>query len=538
MSHSPLITLFIWSQFTQSQLQSLYPIAAAFAIGGLLVGLILMWLILRVKISSLRVQHEEQSRSSRKKIAELEASAANLDSELSELHGTESILLKRQGELEASLTSHKRRHEEQQKLLNNMEEHLANSFRTLSNEALKSSREQFLSLAQETLKSQQEEAQGAFEKRHRAVEELIQPVAESLEKVQSRVGEMEAARENAYGSLLEQVKELAVSQASLNQETHRLTRALRQPSGHGQWGEIQLKRCVELAGMQEHCEFVPSDGQDNLRPDLVVRLPLGQRVIVDSKAPTSSFLEALEAENDSDADTHLVRHAEKVSQHIDHLASGSYRQQFDNKLEFVVLFFPSEAFFSSALNQDPSLIEKGVERGVILATPTTLIALLRAVAYGWRQENLAENARQILALGGDLYQRLNTLTERFGSLGHALDHTVAEYNEAMASLKSDVLPGAHRFHELGAPESAQPLGELPRLQITGDVPSRKPETTPFPAEEIDFATPRNTSSTPSSEDRFEGFVTEPEAKDDGAPENDSGEKAKTAADDLRAALDK
>ncbi|MGJ8723793.1 MAG: DNA recombination protein RmuC [Roseibacillus sp.] len=506
---------------------------------GFLAGLFLMWLILRAKFATLKVRHEEQARTAEKSIAALEAGSANLESDLEELRNTESILLKRQGELEANLTGHKRRHAEQQQLLNDMEARFTNTFRTLSNDALQNSQKQFVTLAQQAMRATQEEAQGVFDKRHIAVEQLIAPVAQSLEKVQSRVGEIELARENAYTSLLEQVRHLAESQASLNQETHRLVKALRQPSGRGQWGEMQLKRCVEMAGMQEHCEFLNNPAANGnkdalitstqLRPDLLVKLPGQQQVVVDAKAPMGAYLDALEAEDDQERDTLLIRHAQQISEHIQKLASPDYLEQFDTAPEFTVLFLPSESFFSAALNHDPALIEKGVDQGVILATPTTLIALLRAVSYGWRQEALAENARQICILGGDLYQRLTTLTEHFSNMGQSLDNTVNVYNQAMSSLETKVLPGARKFEELGAANANQPIAELPRLQVQARNLTISNEQEFSPALDS-FA------SESVSEEQFEGFTAEkPEPEIEQEAEKES--KANAAADDLRAALE-
>lgn len=530
------------SQITQEQAQQFQ---IYFQIGcgvfGFLAGLFLMWLILRAKFATLKVRHEEQSRTAEKSIAALEAGSANLESDLDELRNTESILLKRQGELEANLTGHKRRHAEQQQLLNDMEERFTNTFRTLSNDALQSSQKQFVTLAQQAMRATQAEAQGVFEKRHVAVEQLIAPVAQSLEKVQSRVGEIEVARENAYTSLLEQVRHLAESQASLNQETHRLVRALRQPSGRGQWGEMQLKRCVEMAGMQEHCEFLNNPAANGnkdalvtstqLRPDLLVKLPGQQQVVVDAKAPMGAYLDALEAEDDQQRDTLLIRHAQQISEHIQKLASPDYLQQFGTAPEFTVLFLPSESFFSAALNHDPSLIEKGVDQGVILATPTTLIALLRAISYGWRQEALAENARQICILGGDLYQRLTTLTEHFSNMGQSLDNTVNVYNQAMSSLETNVLPGARKFEELGAANSDQPIADLPRIQSQARSLT-VPVTLKAPAAIDNFAQPE------VSNEQFEGFIAnEPQAEADELEEGEKESKANAAADDLRAALE-
>ena len=537
-----VIALPVPAALTPAELTAVY-IQIAFLTFGFIAGLFMMWLFMRAKFMQLRTRLEEQKRADQKSIADLEAGSANLESDLEELRNTESILLKRQGELEANLSGHKRRHAEQQQLLNDMESRFANTFQTLSANALRDSQQQFVTLAQQALRATQEEAQGVFDKRHIAVEQLITPVAQSLEKVQSRVGEIEQARENAYTTLLEQVRHLAESQSSLNKETHRLVRALRQPSGRGQWGEMQLKRCVEMAGMQEHCEFLNNSQansnkdaeatSDQLHPDLLVKLPGHQQVVVDTKAPMGAYLDALEAEDDQERDTLLIRHAQQISEHIQKLASPGYLKQFDTAPEFTVLFLPSESFFSAALNHDPALIEKGVDQGVILATPTTLIALLRAVSYGWRQEALAENARQISILGGDLYQRLTTLTDHFSHMGRSLDNTVQVYNQAMSSLETKVLPGARKFEELGAVNADQPIADLPRLQVQARNLSITPDEEFTPAlEDLDLEDAENK--------QFEGFIIEEEAEATETPEppEESKEnKANAAADDLRAALE-
>lgn len=528
----------------------------------------MMWLIMRAKTIALKARHEEQTRSNNKSIADLEAGSAHLESDLEELRNTESILLKRQGELEANLTGHQKRHAEQQQLLTDMESRFANTFRALSTDALRDSQQQFVAIAQQALRVQQEEAQGVFDKRHIAVEQLITPVAQSLEKVQSRVGEIEQARENAYTSLLEQVRHLAHSQASLNKETHRLVRALRQPSGRGQWGEMQLKRCVEMAGMQEHCEFLnnasASSNKDaevtssQLHPDLLVKLPGQQQVVVDTKAPMGAYLDALEAEDEQERDTLLIRHAQQISEHIQKLASPDYLQQFETAPEFTVLFLPSESFFSAALNHDPSLIEKGVDQGVILATPTTLIALLRAVSYGWRQEALAENARQISILGGDLYQRLTSLTEHFSHMGQSLDNTVQVYNEAMSTLETKVLPGARKFGKLGAANAEQPISQPPRLHIQahnltindGDEIKEEEEIAIQPVV-VEESTPslQELATEEAKDEQFEGFLVDQQQEEVEIPQpevakepvveeelDSKANKANAAADDLRAAL--
>jgi len=353
------------------------------------------------------------------------------------------------------------------------------------------------------------------------VEQMVKPVASTLEKVEQRIGELEKAREGAYASLKEQVKHMADTQQGLQKETSQLVKALRQPTGRGQWGEMQLRRVVEMAGMQEHCDFqtqvntTDSDGK-SLRPDLVVSLPGGQKIVVDSKAPMAAYLDAIETDDDKEREIFLARHASQVRTHIQQLSSKKYQEQFEQTPEFVVLFLPNEGIFSSALGQDSTLIEQGVDQGVILATPTTLIALLRAVAYGWRQESLAKNAQEISMLGRELYNRLNTFTGHIDKIGSSLKASVNHYNKAVGSLERNVLPGARKFQELGsAPantEVKEPslINEITR-QPQGQDPLSIPTETDHPLEPIDsLAGDENANdfSKDSLADEFEGFTAD------------------------------
>ncbi|MDA7672580.1 DNA recombination protein RmuC, partial [Akkermansiaceae bacterium] len=431
-----------------------FTLIAASAVGGFL----LAFLILMVRLSSVNATAREREKGSMKAIAELEAAEAGLKDDLTELRHAESILLKRQGELEHQVQALQTRHLETSDLLNTVEARFTDTFKALSSDSLKVSQQQFLQLAKSTFQTEQKEAQGELSKREQAVAHLVKPVAESLDKMQSRIGEIEKAREGAYATLKEQVTQLHSSQLGLQKETSQLVKALRQPTGRGQWGEMQLQRVVEMAGMQQHCDFTTqttttTDEGKKLRPDLIVNLPGGKKIVVDSKTPMAAYLDALEADNDDERAAHLVRHAAQVSTHIRQLASKNYQAQFQPAPEFVVLFLPSESFFSAALTQDSSLLEQGVDQNVILATPTTLIALLRSVSYGWRQEALAENARKISDVGRELHKRLATFSAHLSKVGRALDTSVKSYNSAVSSLETRVLPSARKFENLEAAES-------------------------------------------------------------------------------------
>jgi DNA recombination protein RmuC len=361
----------------------------------------------------------------------------------------------RRAAADANLEQERKAAQEKLAVLKDAQDRLTDTFKALSSEALKSNNQSFLELAKSRLETFQQAAKGDLEARQKAVDEMVKPIRESLEKVDGKLGELEKSRLSSYAALNEQIRGLVETQLPrLQSETANLVKALRQPQVRGRWGEIQLKRVVEMAQMLEYCDFVEqetrSTEESRLRPDMIVRLPGGKQVVVDAKTPLAAYLEAAESPDEAVQKAKLIDHARQVRDHMSALGRKAYWDQFQPSPEFVVMFLPGEMFFSSALQQDPALIEYGVNEKVIPATPTTLIALLRAVSYGWRQEALARNAQQVADLGKQLYERIASLADHWGAVGQRLEQAVKSYNDSVASLENRVLVSARRLRELKA----------------------------------------------------------------------------------------
>ncbi len=385
------------------------------------VAAVLVWLWARSRTAALAVRQRL-----------LEEQLAKSEAELAALRLERDDLKTQVARLETGLTA-------ERDALQQAQARLTDTFKALATDALRSNNDEFLKRAGET---------------------LVKPVAESLKDVREKISELEKTRASAYGSLSEQLKSLALAQASMQTETTKLSTALSTTKTAGTWGELQLRRVVELAGMVEHCDFTEQEVAGGQRPDLIVHLPFGQEIVVDAKAPTDAYREAASTSDPKVRAAKLLEHAAKVRGHVDALSAKAYWEQFQPSPEFVVLFLPGDQFLAAALEADPALLDRAIRSRVLPVTPSTLIALLKAAAYGWRQESVSKNAAEISELGRQLYDRIATYVEHFEKVGHSLDAAARSYNAAVGSLEGTLLPGARKFADLGAKGAK----ELPAIE--------------------------------------------------------------------------
>ncbi len=447
------------------------PLLAAFG-GGLLLGGLLtgLWLASRLRPQAQRAE------------ATVDELRKQLDLE------REALVSVRQAWAEAQLarvTAETRMEDttrqilEQKALLDHTRQELMGSFQALSGEALKQNNEAFLKLAAVSFEALHVKADSDLVQRQRAIDGLVRPLQESLQRYDQQLLQLEQSRQSAYGGLDQHLRSLAESQQRLHQETGNLVKALRAPTVRGQWGELTLKRVAELAGMVDHCDFAEqlsaTGDEGRVRPDMVVQLPGGRQIIVDAKTVLSAYLDAHEARSEAEQTEALRRHAAQVKSRMDELSLKAYWTQFDRTPEFVVLFLPGEQFLGAALDHNPRLIEEGFASGIVLATPATLMALLRAVAYGWRQDQMTAHAEEAGRLGKELYERMAVLAQHMNDVGQALGKSVSAYNRAAGSLETRILPAARRFKDLGVSSDR----DIPILEPTEVVPRK---TLPFEME--------------------------------------------------------
>lgn len=409
---------------------------------GAAIGGIIVWLITSGRAKGSEAVNSELRKQMQHTADELNKTRGELDVE-------------RQAKVEAltRLESIQKNYKEQKELFDIMKKEMSDTFNALSSAALKSSSEDFLRLASESLGKVVSDTKGKLGEHRAAMDGMIKPLSDSLKRYEEQIKHMEQSRHKAYGSLEEQLRTLAVTHENLQQQTSNLVSALRKPEVRGRWGEMQLRRVAELSGMSMHCDFTEQESVDTdkgkVRPDMIVHLPNEREIVVDSKASLEAFLNATAASTEDERKNHMKKHSQQVRAHMNRLASMEYWSQFKKSPEFVILFIPGESFLSAALEADTKLMEDGIQKKVILATPTTFIALLRAIAYGWRQEQMTKNAQVISEHARELYNRMGTLAQHFENIGSNLEKCISAYNRAVGSLESRVLPSVRRFKELG-----------------------------------------------------------------------------------------
>lgn len=427
------------------------------AVGGLLFG-VLQLIKARAATQAAGFAHKE---SEEHKQRFLEAAAL-----LKETQTRHHDLTLRCARFEAELQHQKTLHDERVQTLQQAEHKLSHAFQVLSADALRQSSESFLQLAHNVFKQHEEKAQGDLAMRHEAVHNLIEPIHKSLDKVQERIQDLEKQRVGAYHGLQEQISLLFDAQKKLQAEAGNLAMALRSPTTRGRWGELQLRRVVELSGMLAYCDFDEQIGlgvDGRLRPDMIIRLPGKRSIVIDAKVPLQSYLDAVDCPDEDRRRDFYKQHATQVRKHVVALGQKAYWEQLEGSPEFVLLFLPGESFFSAALQADPSLIEIGADHRVLIATPTILIALLRTAAYAWRQEDIARNAQDISRLGKELYQRICDMSGHVAEMGKSLGGAMQSYNKMVGTIESRVLVSARRFQDLKADDPKKEIKEAPVL---------------------------------------------------------------------------
>ena len=440
--------------------------------------------LLRQALAGDKAALEERARGLEQKTTELQGALAQKETALEQLRADLGRVRTEFARLETLLAEERKAAEEKVRLVTEAGQKMSAAFKALSADALKNNSQSFLQQVQQTLQTVQAKNEAKLQEQQQQLSATVNPLKDSLLKMDEHIRTLEKERGQAYGGLTEMVKSLAQSQEKLQSETGKLVKALRAPQSRGQWGEFTLRRVVELAGMTEQCDFVEQESvateTGKLRPDMLVRLPGGKQVVVDAKVSLAAYLDALEVEDETLRREQMDRHARHIREHIDGLSGKKYWAQFTESPEFVVLFLPSESLLNAALERDLGLMEYAMNARVLLATPMTLTALLRAVAYGWQQETLAANAQLISAAGRELYERLATMTEHIDNLRKHLDSSVGAYNKMIGSLETRVLPSARKLNELGLNSEAQ----LPEPNMIDHLaaPLRAPELVagPFP----------------------------------------------------------
>lgn len=458
---------------------------------GLAAGAAVAWVVvsarLRSRLAGEISQAQGRAGAAEAVAAELRAQAANLEAARAGLQKQLDQEKLARVAAQTQLAEASRNLQEQKALLEDAKARLADSFKALSGEALKSNNAAFLELAKKSLEAVIAEAKGDVGKRQEAIDAIIKPLTATLGRYEQQVKALEDSRQRAYGALQEQLQGLSTAHQQLQKETLNLVTALKAPQVRGRWGEVTLHRVVELAGMCEHCDYSEQvsveTAEGKLRPDMVVHLPSSRDVVVDSKVSLEAYLRAVSAETADDRAACLKQHSQQLRTHMQKLSSKLYWDQFGKAPEFVVMFIPGESFFAAALDCDPSLLEDGMEKRVVLATPTTLIALLKAVAYGWRQEQMAANAQAVCDLAKELYDRISVLSSHIVTLGRGLRGANEAYNKAVGSMELRVLPQVRKFKELGA-TGADEIATIEPLDISPrTLKADRPEVPPPPVGE-------------------------------------------------------